>query len=198
MDIKIVKANETEGNIKKQISEIFVEGFWQWLKYFSKDKTRLINAFEHIFQLDSFYVAILDEKVVGITACTNGKKPCVHLQAKVLRKNLGFVAGSIAASVLRKELENHPYPFELEPTTGSIEFVATHMDYRGKGVASTLIEEIIKNNEYKEFVLEVADTNTNAVKLYEKLGFVEIKRVKMHNSKRSGINFLVYMKYIKY
>ncbi len=197
MDIKIVKANEIEGNVKQQISEIFVEGFWQWLKYFAKDKTKLANAFEHIFQLDSFYVALLDEKVVGITACTNGKKSCVHLQAKVLRKNLGLVVGSIAASVLGKEFENHPYPFELEPTTGSIEFVATHKDYRGRGVAVALIEEIIKKNAYKEFVLEVADTNTNAVKLYEKLGFVEIKRVKMSNSKRSGINYLVYMRYVK-
>ncbi len=75
--------------------------------------------------------------------------------------------------------------------------MATHKDYRGKGIASILIEKIIKKNEYEEYVLEVADTNTNAVNLYEKLGFVEMKRVKMSNAKRSGINFLVYMKYIK-
>jgi ribosomal protein S18 acetylase RimI-like enzyme len=46
-------------------------------------------------------------------------------------------------------------------------------------------------------VLEVADTNLNAVNLYTKLGFKEFKRVEEKHSKASGINYLVYMKYIK-
>ena len=53
------------------------------------------------------------------------------------------------------------------------------------------------NTSFRFQYIMVADTNKNAVKLYEKLGFVEIKRVKMNNSKRSCINFLVYMRYVK-
>jgi ribosomal protein S18 acetylase RimI-like enzyme len=50
---------------------------------------------------------------------------------------------------------------------GLIEFVATSDRYRGQGVATTIINHIINTTPYKEYALEVADTNTNAVKLYE-------------------------------
>ena len=59
----------------------------------------------------------------------------------------------------------------------------------------------LKNNlnkllsEYKHYFLEVADTNMNALKLYEKLGFKEVYRKKVMPG--SGINYLIYMKYSK-
>lgn len=43
----------------------------------------------------------------------------------------------------------------------------------------------------------LADTNTTAVKLYEKLGFAEFQRVEMKYKKQSGVNYLVYMRYPK-
>jgi ribosomal protein S18 acetylase RimI-like enzyme len=80
---------------------------------------------------------------------------------------------------------------------GCIEFVATSPEYRGKGVTSEIITHILKTTPYTNYVLEVADTNLNAVNLYMKLGFQEFKRVEEKHSDKSGINYLVYMKYIK-
>jgi ribosomal protein S18 acetylase RimI-like enzyme len=40
----------------------------------------------------------------------------------------------------------------------------------------------------------VADTNTNAMKLYEKLNFKEAYRKKQAFGKYIGINYLIYMK----
>ncbi len=66
-------------------------------------------------------------------------------------------------------------------------------NFRGKGLAASLLEYIHTHCPYKSFVLEVADTNGPAVRLYQKLGYVERMRVAEKHSKRAGINYRVYM-----
>lgn len=53
--------------IKPQISQIFVEGFYQWLRFFSKDKVKLTNAFAHMFNTDCFFIAAENGSVTGIS-----------------------------------------------------------------------------------------------------------------------------------
>ena len=195
--MQIIRASELGESARKNISDIFVAGFMQWLKYFSKDAEKLSRAFAHMFVLDVFYVALIDGDIAGIAACTDGKTPPIHIRASEFRRHIGLIRGSIAASVLKKELENHPYPFPVEPGTGSVEFVATGTNHRGKGVASGIIRHILSNEPCRNFILEVADTNVNAVRVYEKLGFTEFFRVAHKHSKQSGVNHLVYMRWEK-
>ena len=144
------------------MSEIFAEGFTQWLVFFSKDKNKIAKAFAHMFVLDQFYVAIANDKIAGVTACTDGKTLSVRLNKKELRKHLGFFKGSMAGIFLKKEFEA-PYE-EFPPNTGSIEFVGTASEFRGQGVATQIIQHIIENTPYNDYVIEeVADTNTPAM-----------------------------------
>lgn len=179
---------------RPDISDIFVEGFFQWLQFFSRDKAILKRALAHMFNLDVFYVALYAGKVAGMAACTAAAVPCVQLQKSELTRHLGFLKGRIAYAVLKKEFEEKPYPFAISPGMGLVEFVATAPDYRGKGVAGSIIRHIFDVTPFSEYALEVADTNTNAVRLYEKLGFSEFMRIPQKHSKRSGVNNLVYMK----
>jgi len=41
--ITIIRSDEV-AEARDYLSEIFVDGFYVWLKYFSKDKDKLINA----------------------------------------------------------------------------------------------------------------------------------------------------------
>ena len=50
----IVKANKTDLDVRKQMAEIFAEGFTQWLVFFSKDKNIIAKAFADMFILDQF------------------------------------------------------------------------------------------------------------------------------------------------
>lgn len=194
----IVRADEVDLDVRTQMSEIFAEGFTQWLVFFSKDKNIIAKAFAHMFVLDQFYIAIANDKVAGVTACTDGKISSVRLNKKELRKHLGFFKGSMAGIFLKKEFEA---PFENSPpNTGSIEFVGTAPEFRGQGVASQIIQHILENTTYNNYVIEeVADTNTPAMNLYKKLGFEEYKRkvIPQKVAKKIGINNFLSLKYVK-
>ena len=188
----VIRADKIDIDVRNQMSRIFADGFAQWLGYFSKDKEVIANAFAHMFVLDQFYIAIVDNKVAGMVACTDCKNLSVRLNKRELRKYLGFVKGSIAGIVLKKEFES---PFENPPKdTGSIEYVGTTSEFRGRGVASQIIKYIFDNTPYSEYIIEeVADTNIPAINLYKKIGFEEYKRtpVPQKNAKKIGINYLI-------
>lgn len=178
------------------MSEIFAEGFTQWLHYFSKDKNKIAKAFAHMFVLDQFYVAIMNDKVAGMVACTDCISLSVHLNKIELRKHLGFFKGSLAGLILKKEFET---PFKNpQPNTGSIEFVGTAPEFQGQGVASQIINHILENTSYNQYLVEeVADTNIPAMRLYKKLGFEEYKRtpVPQKRAEKIGINNFVSWRY---
>jgi len=196
--LNVIKADQTEFDVRRGISEIFADGFTQWLGFFSKDSKRIAAAFAHMFVLDQFYVALYEGQVIGMAACTGGTLRSVKLDKKELREHLGFVKGSMAGIFLKKEFEA---PFvNLPPSTGSIEFVGTAAEFRGQGVASQLIRHILEHTSYEGYLIEeVADTNIPAMKLYNKLGFEEYKRrqIPINRAKKIGINYLVSLRYTK-
>jgi hypothetical protein len=52
--MEIKRASEAGEGVRKKISDIFVDGFIQWLQYFSKDTEKLSRAFAHMFVLEDF------------------------------------------------------------------------------------------------------------------------------------------------
>ncbi|WBX81676.1 GNAT family N-acetyltransferase [Virgibacillus salarius] len=191
--MEVKQACKLEKSVKRAISSIFVDGFGEHLTFFSKDRETLITALEHMFVTEVFYVAIIDGEIAGITACTDGHALSVHPIKQKLRKHLGFYKGTFAYYVFKREFKKPP--IETGPGKASIEFVATAPQYRGKGVARDMIEQLLALPTFTEYILEVADTNTKAMNLYTKLGFKEFTMKKQSFSKISGINYRVYMKY---
>lgn len=189
--MEFIRADRLGFDPRPQMGRIFVEGFYQWLKHFSKDKDQLARAFAHVFDIERFVVAVEGDKIAAVAACSDKKTPLISLDKKILRQTLGLVAGSFAHKMLQKHLVEHDYPFKLEEGTGSIEFVAAAPEFRRQGATYRLIEHIMQTEPYSEYVLDVADNNTAAIALYEKLGFREFKR--KAGPSNSGINF-VYMR----
>ena len=189
--MKFIRSDNLTFDPRPQLSRIFVEGFYVWIQNFHKDKDKLTAAFIHVFNLKHFYVAMDGEKIAGMVACTQGYAP-IALDRKVFAKELGFFRGNFAYFMLKRHMVRNAYPFSLGARTGSIEFVATSPDYRNQGVARDLIMHTMQKNPYDSYVLEVADTNESAVSVYTKLGFKEIKRVKV--PRNSGVNFFLYMR----
>jgi len=179
-------------NPRTQFAHIFVEGFYTWINVFSKDKAKLKQAFAHSFLLEYFYVAVDENSTIAaITACTQSGSP-IKLHRPEFVKALGLIRGNIAYFMLNRHMIRNAYPIPIDATTGYIEFVATAPEFQRRGAAHSLISHIMANTPHDAYILEVADTNTNAVKLYEKLGFKEIKRIKAPRG--SGVNFFLYLR----
>jgi len=184
-----------EADTRHQVSLVFVEGFYSLLKVFGKDKTRLIKAFEHMFDLSKFYVAVNDGEIVSLCGVDNGKSKPVALNLDILRKHLGRLRGRWAFWMLNKFIVNKIYPVDIPSNYGTIEFVSAKPSFTGKGITKSLMTHVMGKLDYAGFILEVLGDNTRAIKLYEKLGFSEIHRVK--GPKFSGIDSIMYMKYEK-
>jgi len=67
-----------------------------------------------------------------------------------------------------------------------ISAVVSHPGFTGKGFAKQLVANTANKNFEKGFIpyLHVAETNTNAIKLYEKLGFITRRKISFWKMKR--------------
>jgi ribosomal protein S18 acetylase RimI-like enzyme len=192
--VEIKLAKDMSGNINEKISALFVEAFGKELKIISKDTNKLVKAFAHMFVIDYFYVAIIDNEIAGMMVCVDKDHYCINHNKKTLIENLGLIKGLLANMIFKKYFNKYPkYPIEINEKTGSIEFVATNNKYRRMGIAASIMEYIFSLNMYEKYILEVADKNEKAFNLYKKLGFMEIYRIRQKFQKQIGINYLVYM-----
>lgn len=186
------QANKLPFDCRDQIAAIFADGFTQWRGYFSRDQQVIAGAFAHAFQLDYFFVAVVDGQVVGIVACTDCQYLSLQFNKSALIKRFGWLKGSIAAHVFPQEFAR---PFKNPPPdTGSIEFVGVATRARNSGVASRLLTAVIERTPYTNYrIEEVADTNVAALALYRKLGFVEMSRrpIAAKQAQKIGINAFV-------
>lgn len=67
-------------------------------------------------------------------------------------------------------------------------------NYRNKGIASKLINEIIKDFDIINITLEVRIDNKNAISLYEKLGFI---RASIRKDYYNGIDGILMIKEVR-
>jgi ribosomal protein S18 acetylase RimI-like enzyme len=192
--VEIKLARDLGGDIREKISGLFAEAFGKELKIISRDTDKLARAFSHMFVLDYFYVGITGGEIAGMMVCADKEHYCIDHDKRILIKNLGPIKGLLADMIFKKYFNRYPkYPVEIDDKTGSVEFVATNKKYRRTGVATEIMEHIFSLKLYEKYILEVADTNERAFKLYEKMGYREVHRIKQKYAKKTGINYLVYM-----
>lgn len=60
-------------------------------------------------------------------------------------------------------------------------------DYQNKGIGTELLQYVIDNEEYNKIMLEVRESNSRAIHVYEKLGFKEIYRRKNYYQTEDAI-----------
>ena len=173
-DIRVRPMEASESDMF-EATAVFVDGYYHELSILSIDRAQLIDTFKRMICPDVFYVAELDDEIVGILACSNNRKRAIAATPSILRKSFGFWKGSLAYLFMKNEF-NKPLPYPSD--TGYIECVATSVKARRKGVSTALFRYVMNQAPYRRYILEVVDTNVNACRLYEKLGFKELERKK--------------------
>lgn len=196
MDIHYINAAKLDFDPRPQMSMLYVEGFMQFFKMLLLDKKIIAKAFSHAFNLQNFYVAVENNEVVAMAGCTNGESPA-RFDKEICCKELGSFRGWIVYKMFTKFIVNHKFPFDFSPDMGRIDLVATAPAFRGKGIMHNLLNHIIEDAPYEEFVLDVLADNPKAISLYKSLGFEALHTVKMPFLVRLIIKDFIYMKRIK-
>jgi ribosomal protein S18 acetylase RimI-like enzyme len=167
--MEIKRATEFGDDIRERLGELYVNAFYDdVLKYFSKNKTKLIKIFTCGFLLECFYVAIVDNEIIGMVACMGKGEVCIKFDLKTIVKYIGLFRGLVIYYWLKQFLKGFP---KLDEKTALIECLAIDTKHLRKGIASTLVKSLFALTEYKNYVLEVIGTNKKAIKLYDKIGF---------------------------
>lgn len=186
--IRIVRAAK---KYVSEISELFVECFYDLFISFNIDKKELVKAFKHIFIIDRFYVVLLDNEVIGISSVSDGTSTIKFSKMK-LCYYFGLNKGRRIYRYLKIILEEKDYAFEMDDLCGLIEYVGVKENYRNKGIGSTLINHIIYDNNYIRYIVKVGDTN-RAVNLFERLGFEEFDRQSASTKEKKDLNINDYL-----
>lgn len=185
----IRKAKENDRN---DAALCIAEGFEKDFSALCKDTQKVANAIAAGLNMERFYVADIKGDIAGVLAISDCTGRAARVEKVSLKRHLGFLKGMIGTLVLKEEFEGQ---LEYPATTGYIEFVAVRKKYRKQGIATTMLQESMLLADYQDFVLDVTDVNSNAIKCYTNIGFEEFKRTPEKHGKQKGFNEKIFMRY---
>ncbi|HEY8423267.1 MAG TPA: hypothetical protein VIL23_00725 [Clostridia bacterium] len=182
-------------DIREDLSEIFVTnhesefGFLFKEKYSEekkqKIKRQLIEAFCHMFELDSFYVALGEEHAIGMMGISGNKKRAMNLDLKELKKALGG-----KGKICYEKFKYISYPISHYPDdTAFLEPIEILPEFKDPSAEEELINYVVADTPYKVYIAELYDDQEELLKVYKRCGFFEIERhlIKNDDSQRYSV-----------
>ena len=192
--IEIKKLSEIEEDIRTKMAEVFAISYYETLTSISKDVEILIKIFRDAFIAENFYIAFMDGELAGFLACSDNKSRAINISKETLIREIGKIKGSIIFKLLDKEFNT---PIAYTDEICYIESVVTHPEARDKGVATRLMEHVMKKSTYTEYRLSVTDKNRKALSIYRRLGFEELDRIKANFFERKHFRYKIYMGHVQ-
>jgi ribosomal protein S18 acetylase RimI-like enzyme len=194
--VVVKRGDELGEGYRRRITEVYVRSFAEDFAAFSRDTDKFADAFEHMLLLERFYIALVDGEPAGLASLTEGEQTLFAPRWRDIRRHLGLARGLVCYVVIRSWFMR---AFDgARPGLAEIGFVATEPAYQGRGVATALLDRLLAQPGYDEYVLEdIKDTNAPALGLYAKLGFTVYKRRKVRFARRAGFSELVSMKLLQ-
>lgn len=145
----------------------------------------------HSLDFSLTYVAVYENNVVGFMGIANNKARPFHFDATKCRELFGKFKGVIIQKQLSAIMEK---PVVYGDKDLYIDYLTTDKKYRGKGVATKLIEFACYELQYYQCYIEVLSKNTTAKRLYEKIGFTEYKKEYNIFTMMKGLGYLIKLK----
>lgn len=190
MECTITQYGQLSEAQKIETVEIFIEGFKHLMK-FTNDREVLKALFLPSFNPLYTYVLLEREQVRGILGIGTNKIRPIKFEKDICKELFGNFKGSILCSQMNAIFQSKAVK---EDTDLYIDMLAIAEEARGKGVATTLLQYSFDLKGYKNYYIEVMSKNTNAKRLYEKVGFKEYKRAIFSPLALSGYGYPIKMK----
>ena len=175
---------------KYVVADIFIEGFGHFMK-FTKDREVLRTLIYHAINPNWTYVFVEEEQVLGFIALATNKIRPIKFDREVCVKLFGKFKGNVLCKEINAIFQSKVVK---EDTDLYIDVLATSEQYRGKGVASRLLEYSFRLTGYTNYYIEVMSKNIVAKSLYEKIGFVDYKISRFSPLAFKGFGYPIKMK----
>ena len=171
-------------HLRPRAAEILDEAFAEKLEPVIPARDRRLAFLAHTLRSDNCLVAQAGDELLGL-ACLNASRG--EFEGEILdtsslgigewRSLLGSF-GAIRAAILLGLLYSH----EAKSDEVYVDFIAVSATARGRGLGSTLLEEVRRTAHEAGFEyvrLDVVDTNPRAKALYEREGFRVIREERL-------------------
>ncbi|HEX6151159.1 hypothetical protein [Nocardioides sp.] len=95
-DLTVERMPDSDRAVRRQVADVFVDGYFDALSKISKDRERWSRALEPSFVPEVFYVARDGDEIVGIAACSTNQTRARRLSRHAMAEHLGRVRGTFA------------------------------------------------------------------------------------------------------
>jgi len=154
---------------RQRAAEIYEEAFGAKLGIAIGEKNHRVALLCQGFQLSCAISAYEGDYLVGLAGfCTKNHALTSGITYRSILKEVGFFKGQRAAIIFGL-FERKAKDDEL-----LMDGIAVSSEHRGQGVGTALFEALVayaKANHYQRIRLDVIDTNPDARRLYDRLGF---------------------------
>jgi RimJ/RimL family protein N-acetyltransferase len=161
---------------KKPAATLFLSAFSEKLAPILGDDSAVLNLVQSRLVIQSCFSAVEGERLLGVLALQAQEQNFINPNFKNLWEQYGFFP-ALYKGVVLSFMKHNTQVGELY-----IEGIAVVESAQGKGVGSKLFEALdvfAKEERFSTITLEVIDTNSRAITLYERLGFCVVNRSKV-------------------
>jgi GNAT superfamily N-acetyltransferase len=154
---------------RQEAASLYAEAFRLKLSSVLGSGERGTTLLAQTLNLSLGIAAVDGGQLVGVAGVHHAGSAFIAWRADLLRRHFGWVGGSIRYGVLRF-LERPVQEGEL-----LMDGIAVHQDRRGKGIGTLLLNgvaDFARTHGYQRIRLDVVNTNPDARRLYERMGFV--------------------------
>ena len=174
METQILNYGKLTDAQKAEAVDLFLEGFGHFMT-FSKDEAAKKKLFIEIFDPELFICYLEEDKVLGLMGLGNNKKRPIDFKKESCQKYFGKLKGSLVSKQMNAIFQKSAVSSDRELY---LDTLVTASSARKKGIGTALINEACLFGDYDSVVVEVFSDNENAIKFYEKNGFVTVKENK--------------------
>ena len=190
MERSVTQFGQLNENQKLEVVEIFIDGFGH-LMNFTKDREVLKQLFLQALNPLYTYALVEEEKVLGMLGVGTNKIRPIKFEINLCKDLFGHFRGVLICKQMNAIFQSQAVK---DDTDLYIDVLATSKQYRGKGVATRLLQYSFDLQGYKNYYIEVLSKNRNAKTLYEKIGFVEYKKTRFSPVALTGFGYPIKMK----
>jgi ribosomal protein S18 acetylase RimI-like enzyme len=157
---------------RRQAAELCYEAFRQKFEPILDSPHCGVPILEAGLQPNLTIIAVQNNRLVGVVGLEYAGQHFFKIKMSAFVREYGWLRGALKM-ILFVPFARHHHEGEL--TIGAI---AVHAARRGQGIGTRLLEVIFdyaREKEFRSVSLEVVDTNPDAARLYERLGFTATK-----------------------